>query len=225
MNIDHHTINNLRTLANQCAGLEHHAGLEPANLLALLDAFEERDEYRNHLAAIAEMTGNGEDIGAAHEGVNALAEDLARYKRMFAAACETLGEIQQALGNEIVGIEPVLVKELVEDRDAAVERGDNFTNLWREVCSERDALAALFVKLQDAATDLIHASNEVEAGDAMELIAECSEEKARGILARHDWINQAEVLEEMAGKIHTINPADHLRRAAAIYRKQAEGHQ
>ncbi|MDN3561668.1 hypothetical protein [Vreelandella neptunia] len=89
----------------------------------------ERDEYRNHLAAIAEMTGNGEDIGAAHEGVNALVEDLAGHKRMFVAACETLGEIQQALGNDIVGIEPVLVKELIEERDALAEHVQRITSL------------------------------------------------------------------------------------------------
>ncbi|WP_339884268.1 hypothetical protein [Vreelandella maris] len=52
MNIDHHTINTLRTLANQCAELEHHAGLEPANLLALLDAFEERDALAAHVELI-----------------------------------------------------------------------------------------------------------------------------------------------------------------------------
>ncbi|MGP9696184.1 hypothetical protein ACT3UG_01095 [Halomonas sp. AOP27-A1-34] len=91
---------------------------KPLTIEQILEGLRERDEYRNHLAAIAEMTGNGDDIGAAHEGVNALAEDLARYKRMFAAACETLGEIQQALGNSVVGIEPELVKELIKERAA-----------------------------------------------------------------------------------------------------------
>lgn len=43
----------------------------------------QRDEYRNHLAVIAEMTGNKGDIGAAHEGVNAVIEELAaRLKRI-----------------------------------------------------------------------------------------------------------------------------------------------
>lgn len=43
----------------------------------------ERDEYRNHLAVIAEMTGNAGDIGAAHEGVNAVIEECAaRLKRV-----------------------------------------------------------------------------------------------------------------------------------------------
>lgn len=40
-----------------------------------------------------------------------------------------------------------------------------------EELRERDALAALFFKLQGAATDLIHASKEEEAGDAKALDA------------------------------------------------------
>ena len=43
----------------------------------------QRDEYRDHLALIAEMTGNKGDIGAAHEGVNAVIEECAaRLKRV-----------------------------------------------------------------------------------------------------------------------------------------------
>lgn len=96
----------------------------------------ERDICRDYLAAIAEMTGNGDDIGAAHEGVNALAEDLARHKRMFVAACETLGEIQQALGNCIVGIEPALVKELVQERDALAAQLQEFRKKSQELHSQ-----------------------------------------------------------------------------------------
>lgn len=45
MIIDPHTINTLRTLAQQCAQDDYtSAGVEPAILLALLGAFEERDE-------------------------------------------------------------------------------------------------------------------------------------------------------------------------------------
>ncbi|MFI8748888.1 hypothetical protein ACIGG6_02615 [Vreelandella lionensis] len=122
----------------------------------------ERDEYRDHLAAIAEMTGNGDDIGAAHEGVNALAEDLARHKRMFAAACETLGEIQQALGNSVVGIEPELVKELVEERDvlaayaeefcsAAYQASEVMDDLNRDQCEARHRLEHFRYNMPDAA--------------------------------------------------------------------------
>mgnify|MGYP005830862869 CR=1 FL=1 len=82
------------------------------------EAIAQRDEYHEHLALIAEMTGNKGDIGAAHEGVNALMEELARHKRLFAATCQQLGSIQQALGSTVVGIEPAMVRELVEERDA-----------------------------------------------------------------------------------------------------------
>ncbi|MGM0858609.1 MAG: hypothetical protein ACQEW0_16240 [Pseudomonadota bacterium] len=69
----------------------------------------------------------------------------------------------------------------------------------REKADEREAaLAAQFVALQDAATDLIHASNEDEAGDAMERIAECSEKQARELLGRRDKLNKAEALEDAA---------------------------
>ncbi|WP_339934548.1 hypothetical protein [Vreelandella glaciei] len=39
-----------------------------------------RDEYRNHLEVICEMTGEGSDIGAAHEAVNALIEQRDQHK-------------------------------------------------------------------------------------------------------------------------------------------------
>lgn len=95
--------------------------MDPLYIDALKELEEvksERDEYRNHLAVIAEMTGNAGDIGAAHEEVNALMEDLAKHKRLFAATCQQLGSIQQALGSTVVGIEPALVRELVEEREA-----------------------------------------------------------------------------------------------------------
>ncbi|WP_339118531.1 hypothetical protein [Halomonas sp. BMC6] len=43
----------------------------------------QRDEYRNHLAVIADMTGNKGDIGAAHEGVNAVIEELAARLKLI----------------------------------------------------------------------------------------------------------------------------------------------
>lgn len=102
-----------------------------------------RDEYRNHLAAIAEMTGNSDDIGAAHEGVNAVIEELGRHKRMFAAACETLGAIQKTLGNDIVGCEPCLVKELVKERDALARFADDMvTEIFEHPGSDIDGKLA-----------------------------------------------------------------------------------
>lgn len=77
-----------------------------------------------------------------------------------------------------------LVAELERDRDMHKAAEEAQIALRQKMEQERDSLAALFVRLQDGATDLIHASSEEEAGDAMELIAECSEKEARSILAR-----------------------------------------
>lgn len=44
MIIDQHTINTLRTLAQQCEDADNHAHIQPAMLLALIGAYEERDE-------------------------------------------------------------------------------------------------------------------------------------------------------------------------------------
>ncbi|WP_237673788.1 hypothetical protein [Vreelandella profundi] len=96
----------------------------------------------------------------------------------------------------------------------------------------RDSLAALFVKLQDAATDLIHASNEEEAGDAMELIAECSEEEALKILASRDAAQREKGLRETAKWFAALHTSSELLSAEVVYdilidqaRRQAEGHQ
>tara|TARA_R100001039_G_C1851908_1_gene112606 strand:- start:1847 stop:2458 length:612 start_codon:yes stop_codon:yes gene_type:complete len=105
------------------------------------------------------------------------------------------------------------------------EANARLTAELEKVQAERDALAALFVRLQDGATDLINASSEEEAGDAMELIAECSEKEARNILARRDLIKQAEVLEEALRYVRCDEDVALLRINAANIRQQAEGHQ
>lgn len=55
---------------------------------------EQCDEYRDHLAVIAEMTGNKGDIGAAHEGVNAVIEE----RDALAAHLESLTSLWTELG-------------------------------------------------------------------------------------------------------------------------------
>ncbi|WP_193090824.1 Mce/MlaD family protein [Halomonas colorata] len=153
----------------------------------------ERDEYHSHLNAIAEMTGNGDDIGAAHEGVNAVVEDLNRHKRMFAAACETLGEIQQVLGNEIVGCEPVLVKELVEERDA--------------LAAHVEALSSNAVALANACenkTDLPLHKWAVKCAMLVNRVYKAAEEKPTTTLARHD----ANILREYADKLEADEAPD-----------------
>ncbi len=67
-----------------------------------------------------------------------------------------------------------------------------------DALEREQVLAANFIALQDAATDLIHASTEEEAGDAMERIADCSEKQAREVIAKRDLIKQAEAQEKFA---------------------------
>jgi hypothetical protein len=67
-------------------------------------------------------------------------EDRARFERLFANACETLGAIQEALGNEntpeLTGFEPELVKKLRDEKDALAAHIDSFRRL-------RDSAAGL----------------------------------------------------------------------------------
>lgn len=51
---------------------------------------QQRDEYLNHLTLIAEMTGNKGDIGAAHEGVNAVIEECGALARFADQVVTTL---------------------------------------------------------------------------------------------------------------------------------------
>ncbi|UQI41886.1 hypothetical protein [Vreelandella venusta] len=106
---------------------------------------------------------------------------------------------------------------VTNERDVAMER-------IASLKEERDSLAALFVKLQNAATGLIHASNEVEAGNAIELIAECSEEQARKVLASRDASMKAEELERVIS-IYLTPGLSHNRATGELQalRKQAEG--
>lgn len=110
------------------------------------------------------------------------------------------------------------------------EANSRMTELVAKLEQERDALAALFVKLQEGATELIHASSEEEAGDAMEFIAECSEKDARNILARRDLIKQSEALVALYndclgnGGDGMVRCAIMLDRAIEL-REEAEGHQ
>lgn len=71
---------------------------EPEWAVSRIKAGEESiaqcDEYRKHLAVIAEMTGNAGDIGAAHEGVNAVIEE----RDALAAHLESLTSLWTELG-------------------------------------------------------------------------------------------------------------------------------
>lgn len=67
--------------------------------------------------------------------LESVGEDRDRFSRMFAQACETLGAVQEALGEEssteLTGFEPQLVKKTKEERDslaAHVERISDYKN-------------------------------------------------------------------------------------------------
>lgn len=169
---------------------------QPLSIEQILEALRERDEYHSHLATISEMTGNKGDIGAAHEGVNVVIEDLGRHKRMFVAACESLGEIQKTLGNEIVGIEPQLVKEIVEERDALAAHVERLQEALREslLLVENDLVPAL------------EGAGELDE-DIEEWKAAMSESPATS-LARRDLLNQADAMERLADLKHRESEAE-----------------
>jgi hypothetical protein len=112
MNIDHYTINTLRALANQCADDDHtSAGVQPAVLMSLLDAFEERDAMAAHVellrAALIESTLLVEnDLAPALEGAGELDEDIAGWKALLSysptASLARRYLINQAEGAELV---------------------------------------------------------------------------------------------------------------------------
>ncbi|MDR5887520.1 hypothetical protein [Vreelandella janggokensis] len=193
----------------------------------ILEALRERDEYHSHLATISEMTGNKGDIGAAHEGVNVVIEDLGRHKRMFVAACESLGEIQKSLGNEIVGIEPQLVKELVEERDALAAHVERL----------QEALRGSLLLVENDLVPALEGAGELDE-DIGEWKAAMYESPATS-LARRDAIKQAEALElvKFQSGPHEDTPQedgfdagwdaafDLLGQRAKELRQHAEGHQ
>lgn len=143
---------------------------------------------------------------------NPLVSDLARHKRMFAAACEQLGNIQQALGSTVVGIEPALVRELVE---------------------ERDALAAHLEQLQEAGDKLREPwdLSTILGAETRRLIERWDKARAESpdtSLARRDSLKQREAVLEMANDLaHEFNDKqlEIIRKRAERLGQQAEGHQ
>jgi len=74
------------------------------------------------------------------------------------------------------------------EADCAAHKAAEETQIaLRQKADERvRELEMMFVALQDGATDLIHATNEDEAGDAIAIIAACNDEKARKSLVVRD---------------------------------------
>ena len=110
---------------------------------------EQCDEYRDHLAVISEMTGNKGDIGAAHEGVNAVIEECAtRLKRIefLNQQNTTLQEQNDALAAHLEQIKPEAVS-LVGDVLGAFDADSRCDEEDKASCEENAFDSATRMKL------------------------------------------------------------------------------
>lgn len=163
-----------------------------------------RDEYRYHLETICEMTGQGSDIGAAHEAVNTLIEERDQYR-----AAE---EAQIALR-----------KKMERQRDSLQRLANN-------KAEQRDSLLVYVGKLHDLIRRMDYESWMLDPEqtavfeEARKLIAQ----PAADSLDRRDALKQAEEVQHLIDETlhwadgHVIaNLNDELERL----RQKAEGHQ
>lgn len=140
-------------------------------------------------------------------------EDRDSYKRMFAAACETIGAVQEALGSEVVGIEPVLVQNLVDERDALAAHLEELGYL---IVDAKRCAAVLAFPLNYNATDYQNF-----AKDVMSTIEALSKKEPIASLARRDLIKQAELLDRILST-YACWDDDSLEAEAKDLRQQAE---
>jgi len=132
------------------------------------------DEYRNHLEVICEMTGEGSDIGAAHEAVSALIEQRDQHK-----AAE---EAQIAL------------------RAKMERQRDSLQRLANNRAEQRDSLLVYVGKLQDVIrrmgceSRMLDPEQTVVFEEARQLIAQ----PVANDLERRDALNQAEGMKKAA---------------------------
>ncbi|WP_277810636.1 hypothetical protein [Chromohalobacter canadensis] len=144
-------------------------------------------------------------------------EDRDRLSRMFAQACETLGAVQEALGEEssteLTGFEPQLVKKTKEERDALAAHVENLRRELEACQSVLHQLARDGEVTPDYADDAKRALKETPTQSLAHLKAQ--------------W--KAEALEEMArrfwptGMIGKGEERGALLLRADKYRRQAEG--
>lgn len=143
-----------------------------------------RDEYRNHLEVICEMTGEGSDIGAAHEAVNALLNQRDLYR-----AAE---EMQIALR-----------EKMERQRDElAADRAD----LIKELTACQNMLHGLARSggcSPDYPNDAKKVLERVTGGHAPDF--EDSGPKGKS-LSRRDALNQVEALEKLAHELASDLP-------------------
>lgn len=113
-------------------------------------------------------------------------EERDRFSRLFANACETLGAVQEALGNEdapaTIGLEPELVRELKEGRDALAAHVERISS-YKDRLEAKGLMPARLAGI-------------IEEAPATSLARRDDEQQAEGALAvRHltqgeDWEDQ-----------------------------------
>ncbi|NYT74207.1 hypothetical protein HZU72_17490 [Halomonas sp. QX-2] len=160
-----------------------------------------RDEYRNHLEVICEMTGEGSDIGAAHEAVNALIEQRDQYRAAEEAQIALRAKMEQ-------------------ERDALAAHLEQLSYL---IVDAKRCAAVLAFPLNYNAPDY-----QSFAKDVMSTIEALSKKEPIASLACRDLIQRAEELEEFAAelpKFSAMGMEKALILKARERRKQAEGHQ
>lgn len=116
--------------------------------------------------------------------LESVGEDRDRFIRIFAQACETLGAVQEALGEEssveTTGFEPQLVKKIKEERDALAAHVERMKHLLDGVIEsdlngahEWDAAVAKWLK-EAPETSLDHLKAQWQA-EALEEVADYEE--------------------------------------------------
>lgn len=159
--------------------------------------------------------------------LESVGEDRDRFSRMFAQACETLGAVQEALGEEssteLTGFEPQLVKKTKEERDALAAHVERLDIHAKSCAIELAAMIDRYntQNMEDGSWEYDHQTPH----DLMMALRDSPETSLARLKAQ--W--KAEALEEMArrfwptGMIGKGEERGALLLRAEEYRRQAEG--
>lgn len=150
------------------------------------------------------------DTTSAYELARRLVEaeqERDRFSRLFASACETLGAVQEALGNsegELTGFEPSLVRELREERDS-------LQRLANGRAEQRDALVTQSERLRKQLQSAIYRLEDMLEGDdgqawdeaekALPAMKKALEEDSAASLASRDAEQQAAAIDKWSATI------------------------
>lgn len=148
----------------------------------------QRDEYRNHLAMIAELTGNAGDIGAAYEGVVALELHARKLSEALAYATDPENQPEYHEAGMGCGLEDRGItcryEAMRHGWDAAMER------VYSEVMPPQELLALPLADAVTAEQERV-AKLERDLLGAQQHIERMNRERDRIVMqARHDWAAQ-----------------------------------